>query len=870
MDDIRSKFVVSFFGPAWKQLVEQADTVGAFVLWHDTREFYADPTVEKLLGSAEKQLSYEELSSVAEYAEVGGNSLPQIRTVLLDSGDAHVTAAVVMRIEDRKSTPSLDLPVVTQSQLSEIISMGSGRSFLMLIQLEHIDYERDEESFIRSALDALKKVLPEGSVIAGHTRLQYWIYVPRFDQDPEPFAKMLRHTVKHCSITDEFEVLVSDTHSMTFTGGYVAESDSTAVTLFHYASFALFEALSEKVGSIRAFSPEHYDVHKNDYRNVQSFTTLLDKNLFFYHFQPIVNAKDGSIVAYEALMRTDKSIGLNPLQILDMAQKYDRLYEIEYATMFNVMEHLSRNQGYFKKRKLFINAIPSSFLTEDDWNTLRSNYGELMEKIVIELTEQTDTSDETLKYVMNRLRSNKIRMAIDDYGTGYSNTSRLIKYTPDYIKIDHSLISHIDTNARLQNIVNGLVEMMHQNGFSVLAEGVETTEELRTLIEMNIDLFQGFYISRPKPIFINEISETVQAEIIRYGLEAKENLNKIYYAEDGAHIKLEELIRDHYTRIHISSGDVHIEGEDDSPEVNIPINIMENSQCTVTFRNVRIDANIDEPAVAIGSGSDVTLVIEGENLIRKSGIQVPSKSSLTMVGDGDLTILPEAISCYGIGNEDDLTYGRIRILMTGKLMISTNGDNCVGIGGGRSDSGTPIELESTEISLVCSGASSIGIGSMHERCDVHMNRCKVSIEAASAVFVGVGSHESAVSLIINDSDIYISSGGNKMCGMGLLKGHSCYVYLKNSTFETNMRGRDIINVGTNDGKIDLNFVNTKVKLYGEGGSISGIGDSLGEGSVRFQDSDVDIVFLTGNGFGLGSARGDVEFNGGSKNIKINT
>ena len=81
-------------------------------------------------------------------------------------------------------------------------------------------------------------------------------------------------------------------------------------------------------GSICCFDPEKYAKQKSDIENIRAFSELLDKNLFTYHFQPIVSASTGEIVAYEALMRTKGNIALNPLQILNVLKNFGRLYDI--------------------------------------------------------------------------------------------------------------------------------------------------------------------------------------------------------------------------------------------------------------------------------------------------------------------------------------------------------------------------------------------------------------------------------------------------------------------------------------------------------------------------------------------------------------
>ena len=249
--------------------------------------------------------------------------------------------------------------------------------------------------------------------------------------------------------------------------------------------------------------------------NYSAFNLLLENNLFTYHFQPIVDAKTGEIYAYEALMRTDAIIGMNPIQVLETAEAYKRLYEIERATMFNVMERFANDFEQFKHRKVFINSIPGYILNPTDTKLLGEKYSQFMEYFVFEITEQNAISEEelnALKNIGNTGKSNEI--AIDDYGTGHSNIVNLIRYAPQIIKIDRFLITDIHQDVNKQMFVKSTIDFARMNCIKVLAEGVETSEELRTVIGFGVDYVQGYYTGRPASEPIAEIASEVKREIL--------------------------------------------------------------------------------------------------------------------------------------------------------------------------------------------------------------------------------------------------------------------------------------------------------------------------------------------------------------------
>ncbi len=250
--------------------------------------------------------------------------------------------------------------------------------------------------------------------------------------------------------------------------------------------------------------------------NYEVYRTLIDKNLFNYHFQPIVEAATGEIYAYEALMRTDSRIGMNPFEVLEIASAYKRLYDIERATVFNVLERYSREMEAFGGRKVFINSIPGNSLNEADSAEIRERYSSIMGNIVFEITEQNSVSDDELKAIKSIGNPNGTnRIAIDDYGTGHSNIVNLLRYKPHIIKIDRFLISDVDKDVNKQMFVRSTIDFARLNGIKVLAEGVETSEELRTVIDFGVDYIQGYYTGRPAPDPISEIAPEIKKEFIR-------------------------------------------------------------------------------------------------------------------------------------------------------------------------------------------------------------------------------------------------------------------------------------------------------------------------------------------------------------------
>ncbi len=245
------------------------------------------------------------------------------------------------------------------------------------------------------------------------------------------------------------------------------------------------------------------------------FELLIERNLFIYHFQPIINAKTGEVCAYEALMRTYGEINMNPGEILQTATDYQRLDDVEKATFSNILYYANDHEEAFEGKKIFINTIPGHFLKREDYELISKNYSHILKNCVIEITEQGEITDEELYQIRDFGGKNSgCQLAIDDYGAGTSNIVNLLRYKPNVIKIDRFLITEIQNDVNKQMFVKNVIEFAHMNGIKSLAEGVETKEELNAVISYGVDLIQGFYTARPAPEPLQKLPDDIFNDII--------------------------------------------------------------------------------------------------------------------------------------------------------------------------------------------------------------------------------------------------------------------------------------------------------------------------------------------------------------------
>ncbi|MBR1724721.1 MAG: EAL domain-containing protein, partial [Ruminococcus sp.] len=274
-----------------------------------------------------------------------------------------------------------------------------------------------------------------------------------------------------------------------------------------------------KTGKFAALTAAFDNLDEEAREDYELVAKMLDENLLTYHFQPIVNTVDGGIYSYEALMRSGTERRVPPLSIIKYADMQDRLADVEKATFFNVLDITEKHSDALGEAKVFINSIPGVKLSEEDMKVVEAGLERLKDKVVVELTEEAELSDEDLEQLKELFRRHDTKIAVDDYGTGYSNVNNLLRYMPNYVKIDRALLSDINNKPQKKHFVKEIISFCHDNDILALAEGVETSEELRTVIILGADLIQGYYTGRPAKEFVSQIDEEIRGEIKRYHTE---------------------------------------------------------------------------------------------------------------------------------------------------------------------------------------------------------------------------------------------------------------------------------------------------------------------------------------------------------------
>lgn len=230
---------------------------------------------------------------------------------------------------------------------------------------------------------------------------------------------------------------------------------------------------------------------------------LIGRGFLSTAFQPIYHLNTGKIVGYEALMRGPAETPLaSPARIFGPQTPLSRqvIGELDAAC---VAAAFRSGRMLVPYGLLFVNVHISTLLRirelADPFRKLLESSGVPPQAVVIEISERHSTRNpRALSRILRLLRRYGFRFALDDFGLAYSGLQHLYWFEPEYVKLDRGLILGIQRSARKQALVAGFSAMCRKLGGEVIAEGVESNEEVVTLMGMDIPMVQGFHFGCPQ------------------------------------------------------------------------------------------------------------------------------------------------------------------------------------------------------------------------------------------------------------------------------------------------------------------------------------------------------------------------------------
>lgn len=224
----------------------------------------------------------------------------------------------------------------------------------------------------------------------------------------------------------------------------------------------------------------------------------LEENRIIPYFQPILNHATGKVEKYECLVRLEEKSGtmVSPVSFLDVAKR-SRLYESLTKTV------ISRSLERFRQSscEFSVNISVEDVMNEDTRRfilDLMTRNPEPARRAVFEILESEGIENYTeLNRFIQEVKALGAKIAIDDYGSGYSNLAHIMKLQADYIKIDGSIIKDICTSSLSRVLVKNVVATARELGMKTIAEFVSQEDIFRTVRELGVDYSQGYYVGAP-------------------------------------------------------------------------------------------------------------------------------------------------------------------------------------------------------------------------------------------------------------------------------------------------------------------------------------------------------------------------------------
>jgi diguanylate cyclase (GGDEF)-like protein len=308
------------------------------------------------------------------------------------------------------------------------------------------------------------------------------------------------------ALATPFQIDGHDIFVTTSVGISMYPHDATDVgTLLKHADTAMYRAKKTSSGfqffeaSMEHSISEHVRM-ENDLRRA------IERNELEVFFQPQARVDDGQVIGAEALVRwRHPTRGMvSPAEFIPLAEETGLINPVgEWVLRAACAQLQSWIKAGLPTIRIAVNLSVKQLLKKDFAATVEqalADTGLAPSLLELEITESTlmENAQDTLE-ALHRLRGLGVRLSIDDFGTGYSSLSYLKRFPVDIIKIDRSFVRDVPHDADDASIVTGIIALAHSLRLEVVAEGVETEQQLRFLGEQACDMLQGYYLSQPIP-----------------------------------------------------------------------------------------------------------------------------------------------------------------------------------------------------------------------------------------------------------------------------------------------------------------------------------------------------------------------------------
>ena len=391
----------------------------------------------------------------------------------------------------------IELP--SREALIKDLSLLQEDAMLILLHINQINSIKDlygmqtVSKIVLQKSKQLSQVIIDKDVTLYCLNIQEFAILVRSKTLFEKYMELLKYSILTNSYEDNYYTEDENSSITEFTAGV----SYGMLNVFNQADIALQDAImSKKNLFVYNNNQSTLELQKTTLKRLKIYKKALNEGNVVPYFQPIIDVKNNSVMKYEALARLvlDNGEVVSPCHFLD-SSKQDNTFEFFSRQMIQKVFNVYAK----KKANISINIayenINSPTMREYIKNRLDKYGGD---GITFEIVESEDIEDyDLIEDFIKMVKSYKCKISIDDFGSGYSNFTNIIKLDIDYIKLDGSLIEKINIDKNVEHMVVALIEFVRNAKIKTIAEFVSTKELDAKVRELGVDYIQGYLYGEP-------------------------------------------------------------------------------------------------------------------------------------------------------------------------------------------------------------------------------------------------------------------------------------------------------------------------------------------------------------------------------------
>jgi diguanylate cyclase (GGDEF)-like protein len=429
------------------------------------------------------------------------------RTVLnafIDRQEKLRLATVYEHLSKTDPLTGMDNRTILNSHLDELIQAGEQRIAVFWIDLDRFKQINDTlghgtgDVVLRTIASRLSAMQERGGRVARFGGDEFIVTMPAEEEALAlETADELLQAVSQPVFVDTMQVDISCSIGISMSG-----DTSDADELLRHADVALYEAKAAGRNCIRMFDPEMERRLLESKQIERDLKRALENDEMSLHFQPVIDLNSFRVKSFEALLRWQHPTTGNvpPSLFIPIAEASHSIGPITEWVLQEACAHAMRWPGDIS---VAVN-ISAALLTDRDLPAMVSDTllrtGLPPRRLHLEITETALLADDpNVRYVLETLKRLGASLSLDDFGTGFSSLSHLCRHRFDMIKIDRSFLNNVESRSESRAVIQAVSGLASSLNLTVVAEGIETYEQLQYIVRQGCSAGQGYFFAKPMP-----------------------------------------------------------------------------------------------------------------------------------------------------------------------------------------------------------------------------------------------------------------------------------------------------------------------------------------------------------------------------------